>query len=109
MKTLRLGSDAHALGDRRQDPRVPVDGPACLWRPASAARQWARISDVSARGALLQTGSLIPGERIHLEIEGTVAPIELEAVVVRSRRNAEPNSSVAVRFLDDREEAASVH
>jgi hypothetical protein len=69
--------------DRRSDPRFecsPVEITRATLRPGCTVR----IVDVSAGGALLQSGRpLRPGARVHVQIVTTVGAFSLVARVLR--------------------------
>lgn len=56
------------------------------------------MRDVSAGGALLETESLDPGERIRIEVDGAYARFSIAAIVVRNRGGPDGKSLVGIRF-----------
>ena len=104
MRTASLtgskASDDRSRDNRRASHRIPVEGSVLIWRDGLAGPQPARMRDVSAGGAFLETASLPLGTEIRVEIEGECSSFMLDAVVTRSRFAPGAMGAIAIRFVD---------
>ncbi|MBY0309211.1 MAG: PilZ domain-containing protein [Phycisphaerales bacterium] len=101
-------SDNPLRQDRRLHPRIPVSRPARLLRgdrPASPGLAFARTTDISTGGALIEIAATRPfniGESVRVAVLSDSAVIDPrsmeEATVVRAQPAGPGRQRVAVRF-----------
>ncbi len=111
MNAPTLKNESHRF-DRRAHPRLPVLRPARLVRgdsPIGGRLTFARTSDVSVGGALIEIAATRPfsaGDAVLVAILGDSVVIDpramAEAVVVRVEQIGPGRQRVAVRFDTER-------